>query len=91
MARIRDEDGLFELTLEDLKKVAKRDDSPFHQMHDTLPHKPLILKSLNLVIPASRTLALVGISGGGKSTIFSLIERFYDPDQGTGHKRLNGT
>ncbi|PHU23492.1 hypothetical protein BC332_08599 [Capsicum chinense] len=40
-----------------------------------------ILQSLNLVVPASRTLALVGISGGGKSTIFSLIERFYDPDQ----------
>ncbi|PHU24472.1 hypothetical protein BC332_09579 [Capsicum chinense] len=41
-----------------------------------------ILQSLNLVVPASRTLALVGISGGGKSTIFALIERFYDPDQG---------
>ncbi|KAF3680364.1 hypothetical protein FXO37_03356 [Capsicum annuum] len=40
-----------------------------------------ILQSLNLVVPASRTLALVGISGGGKSTIFSIIERFYDPDQ----------
>ncbi|XP_060205963.1 ABC transporter B family member 19-like [Lycium barbarum] len=41
-----------------------------------------ILQSLNLVVPASRTLALVGISGGGKSTIFALIERFYDPVQG---------
>ncbi|XP_021823544.1 ABC transporter B family member 19-like [Prunus avium] len=41
-----------------------------------------ILHSLNLVIPSSRTLALVGASGGGKSTIFALIERFYDPNQG---------
>lgn len=43
MARIHDEDGLFELTVEDLKKVAKGDDSPFHQMHDTLLHKPMVL------------------------------------------------
>ncbi|KAM1188586.1 hypothetical protein ACFX13_025182 [Malus domestica] len=42
-----------------------------------------ILYSLNLVIPSSKTLALVGASGGGKSTIFALIERFYDPNQGT--------
>lgn len=41
-----------------------------------------ILQSLNLVIPSSKTLALVGASGGGKSTIFALIERFYDPNQG---------
>ncbi|KAM3236820.1 hypothetical protein P3L10_011849 [Capsicum annuum] len=44
MARIRDEDGLFELTEEDLKKVVKGDDSPFYQMHDTLPDKPLGFK-----------------------------------------------
>lgn len=41
-----------------------------------------IIQSLNLVIPASKTLALVGASGGGKSTVFALIERFYDPLQG---------
>ncbi|KAL2336383.1 hypothetical protein Fmac_010829 [Flemingia macrophylla] len=48
------------------------------------PSRPdsLILHSLNLVLPSSKTAALVGASGGGKSTIFALIERFYDPIDG---------
>lgn len=48
------------------------------------PSRPdaVVLQSLNLVIPSSKTLALVGVSGGGKSTIFALIERFYDPIKG---------
>ncbi|KAF9616114.1 hypothetical protein IFM89_028580 [Coptis chinensis] len=48
------------------------------------PSRPdaLILHSLNVVVPPSKTLALVGASGGGKSTIFALIERFYDPIKG---------
>ena len=46
------------------------------------PDTPILL-SLNLVIPSSKTLALVGTSGGGKSTIFALIERFYDPISGS--------
>ncbi|KAK4269041.1 hypothetical protein QN277_022248 [Acacia crassicarpa] len=48
------------------------------------PARPdtLILNSLKLVIPSSRTTALVGASGGGKSTIFALVERFYDPIEG---------
>ncbi|KAI9102925.1 hypothetical protein K1719_023364 [Acacia pycnantha] len=41
-----------------------------------------ILRSLNLVISSATTLGLVGPSGGGKSTIFALIERFYDPIEG---------
>ncbi|CBI35827.3 unnamed protein product, partial [Vitis vinifera] len=48
------------------------------------PSRPTaaILRSLNLEVPSSKTLALVGSSGGGKSTIFALIERFYDPVKG---------
>lgn len=49
------------------------------------PTRPeqLILKGLNLRIEAGRTVALVGQSGSGKSTIISLIERFYDPEKGS--------
>ncbi|MEJ8475264.1 ABC transporter ATP-binding protein [Roseibium algae] len=40
------------------------------------------LKGLTLTAKAGQTTALVGASGAGKSTLFSLIERFYDPQQG---------
>jgi ATP-binding cassette subfamily B protein len=41
-----------------------------------------ILSGLNLTISAGQTVALVGPSGGGKSTICSLLPRFYDPVEG---------
>ncbi|KAG8365043.1 hypothetical protein BUALT_Bualt18G0061900 [Buddleja alternifolia] len=49
------------------------------------PSRPeqLILKGLSLKISAGTTVALVGQSGSGKSTIISLIERFYDPFSGS--------
>ncbi|XVF66026.1 hypothetical protein PTKIN_Ptkin10aG0001300 [Pterospermum kingtungense] len=44
--------------------------------------KELVLKGFTLSIPSGRTSALVGQSGSGKSTVISLIERFYDPVAG---------
>ena len=49
----------------------------YSQSHDW------ILKDVTLTIPAHKTIAIVGESGAGKSTIVSLIPRFYEPQQGT--------
>ncbi|KAF9596368.1 hypothetical protein IFM89_009716 [Coptis chinensis] len=48
------------------------------------PSRPdvLILNNFSLVVPAGKTIALVGSSGSGKSTVVSLIERFYDTTSG---------
>ena len=43
----------------------------------------IILNGLNLTIRPKETLALVGPSGGGKSTVISMILRLYDPDNGS--------
>jgi ATP-binding cassette subfamily B protein len=44
--------------------------------------KEQVLSHLNIHIPAGTTCALVGPSGGGKTTICSLLPRFYDVDGG---------
>lgn len=43
---------------------------------------PLVLKPLDLSIPAGQTVALVGQTGAGKSTIAKLVSRFYDVTEG---------
>jgi ATP-binding cassette subfamily B protein len=42
-----------------------------------------VLTDLSLHIPAAQTIALVGTTGAGKSTLAKLIARFYDPNTGT--------
>ena len=49
----------------------------------------IILPELDLHIPAGQTVALVGATGAGKSTVAKLVSRFYDPVSGT--MRLDGT
>ena len=43
----------------------------------------VVLPSLTLDVPAGQTVALVGVTGAGKTTIAKLISRFYDPTAGT--------
>ncbi|CAN0888669.1 ABC transporter B family member 11 [Linum grandiflorum] len=59
-------------------------DIDFKQVNFSYPARPdeLIFTSFSLSIPSGTTAALVGQSGSGKSTVISLIERFYDPQSG---------
>jgi len=47
-----------------------------------VPDSP-VLHAVSLVIPAGRTVALVGATGAGKSTLVKLLARFYDPQAGS--------
>ena len=42
-----------------------------------------VLSGMTLTVPAGQTVALVGTTGAGKTTIAALIARFYDPDAGS--------
>ena len=59
-----------------------------HVYFEYNPGEP-VLRDIDLHVPAGRVCALVGPSGGGKTTMFNLIERFYDPQRG--HVAINKT
>ncbi|HQH25927.1 MAG TPA: ATP-binding cassette domain-containing protein, partial [Oligoflexia bacterium] len=43
---------------------------------------PYAIRDVSFVVPPGETLALVGMSGGGKSTLVNLLPRLYDPQEG---------
>ncbi|XP_055828193.1 putative ABC transporter B family member 8 isoform X2 [Solanum dulcamara] len=61
-----------------------RGEVEFRNVKFTYPSRPdtVVLKDFNLKIEAGKTVALVGSSGSGKSTVIALIQRFYDSDAG---------
>lgn len=69
-----------------------RGEIEFKGVYFNYPSRPdtPILQGLNLKVPPGKTVGLVGGSGSGKSTIISLLQRFYDPIEGDiildGHK-----
>ncbi|TKW16213.1 hypothetical protein SEVIR_5G285300v4 [Setaria viridis] len=67
------------IVLEDIKGDVELKDVFFRY-----PARPeqLILDGLCLQVPSGTTMAIVGQSGSGKSTVISLVERFYDPQAG---------
>jgi subfamily B ATP-binding cassette protein MsbA len=54
----------------------------FSDINFSYTPEKLTLNNVSLIIPAGKTIALVGHSGGGKSTIMNMMLRFYDPTSG---------
>ena len=71
------------LELPDFKDSIVYDNVSFHY------NEVNVLKNINLTIPKGKMVALVGESGGGKSTLVDLLPRFYDVSEG--HIKIDGT
>ena len=59
-----------------------RDAVRFENVHFAYEGGPEVLHDISFEIPKGHTVALVGASGGGKSTVCDLLLRFYEPTQG---------
>jgi len=79
------------MSTEGLKPEEVKGRLTFDGVEFNYPTRPgqMILNNLSIDIPAGKTIAFVGPSGGGKSTVVKMLERFYDPNAGS--VKLDGT
>ena len=70
--------GLTDFTIKDI-----RGDIEFRNVYFRYnKHLPFVLKNINIKIPAGSTLAIIGHTGSGKTTLVNLIPRLYDVSKG---------
>ncbi|MGK7909783.1 MAG: ABC transporter ATP-binding protein [Synechococcus sp.] len=71
-----------------LPSAAVRGDLQFHDVTFAYPGRSPVVQHLSLHVPAGQTIAVVGPTGSGKSTLVKLLLRFYEIDRG--HIALDG-
>lgn len=70
-------------TIEDTAVAASASHMEFRNIHFAYPDGKEVLHDINIKLERGKTYALVGPTGGGKTTTASLMARLYDPTKGT--------
>lgn len=78
---------LFNMETESVEGDALKNygDVDFQDVHFSYVEGEEVLKDISFHLPKGKTVALVGATGSGKSSMMNLLFRFYDPDSGTIH------